>query len=136
MSDQPPETPIRERPLGVTIIAVLAAIGGAVGVLGALAAMSVLTSFGGLAGSIGGFATIVVFIALGTAVVSLVFAYGAWTLQPWAWTLGVVLEVISGITALYQLADGQSSAVITVAIAAVILWYLFQPQVKAAFGQT
>lgn len=118
-----------ERPLGVTIIAILAAIGGVLGLLASLAILGVL-------GAVGGLGTLFVLLALVVSIVSLVFAYGAWTLQPWAWTLGIVLEVLAVINGLYAVARGDASAIISIAIAGVILWYLFQPDVKRAFGRT
>ena len=130
MSDQmPPTSPPRARPVGVTIIAVLAAVNGALSLLAAATLMSVF-------GAVGGLGTMFFLLALVVGVVSLVFAYGAWTLQPWAWTLGVVLQVLGIVYALGQFFDGQASAVVSAALAAIILWYLFQPEVKAAFGRS
>jgi uncharacterized membrane protein (DUF2068 family) len=122
--------PIRaERPLGVTIIAVLAAIGGVFGVIGSIALFSLL-------GSAPGIFAAYALMNLAISVLLLVFAFGAWTLQPWAWTLGVVLEAVAIVLGLYALVDGDASAVVSIALAAVVLWYLFQPSVKAAFGRT
>lgn len=118
-----------ERPLGVTIIAILAAIGGVFGLLASLAILGVL-------GAAGGLGMLFFLLALVVSIVSLVFAYGAWTLQPWAWTLGIVLEVLAVINGLYAVASGDASAIISIAIAGVILWYLFQPDVKGAFGRS
>ena len=76
-------------------------------------------------------------ILLATAVASLVFAYGAWTLKPWAWPLGVALQVISlAISALTVISGGDlTSQIISVVISAIILYYLFQPNIKAVFGR-
>jgi hypothetical protein len=130
----PPPVPLAapapaERPLGVTVIAILAGLGG---VLGLLATLTLL----GAVGLIGGLGTFFFLLALAVAIVSLVFAYGAWTLQPWAWTLGIVLEALAAVNALYAIADGDTSGIVSLLIAGVILWYLFQPDVKAAFGRT
>ena len=73
---QPSQQPsTSERPLGVTILAVLAAIRGVLGLLGSLVLI-------GIGGSVlgGGFA-IFGLIALILSVLYLVFAYGAWTLK-------------------------------------------------------
>ena len=124
--------------MGVTILAVLAAIGG---VFGLLAGASLL-GFGGLAvgaggGFLAGFLTIFGLIVLAQGVIMLVFAYGAWMLQPWGWTLGVgaiVLGLI--INALYILNGSEiASQIVSIAISAVILYYLFTPAVKTAFGR-
>jgi hypothetical protein len=126
----PPTAPTAaERPLGVTIIAILAALGGVLGLLAALTLLSVI-------GLVGGLGTFFFLLALVVAIVSLVFAYGAWTLQPWAWTMGIVLQGLAVVNALYAIADGDTSGIVSLVIAGVILWYLFQPEVKAAFGRT
>src|SRR5512136_930619 len=82
-----------KRPTGITIIAVLMFIGGALSVIGAL------TAFGaGLAGS--GIWSLVIGVA------DLVLAWGLWTLKPWAWmgalgllgfgALSVIIQLIAG----------------------------------------
>ena len=122
----------RERPLGVTILAILAAIGGVLGLLGSVALLGLFSAAGGLY-MILGLLTIVL------SVLYLVFAYGAWTLQPWGWTLGVGLAAASVVITLIGLTQGTQElvgALISLAISGVILYYLFQPDVKAAFGRT
>jgi hypothetical protein len=132
-------TPAAARPMGITILAVLSAIGGVLGILGGVA----LVGLGGLAAASTGSAA---FFGLGavwgilllaTAIASLVFAYGAWTLKPWAWPLGVALQVISlALAALTIISGGDiSSQIIGIAISAIILYYLFQPNIKAVFGR-
>lgn len=130
---QPAPTTTRERPLGVTIIAILAAIGGILGLLGSLAVLGI----SGAAGVGGGVLWGIIFLVL--AVASLAFAYGAWSLKPWAWTLGVGLAVLNVLMALYwftQPGGSIVSLIISLAINGVILYYLFQADVKAAFGRT
>lgn len=120
------------RPMGVTILAVLATIGGVVGLLGSLGLMALASLAGGIWMILG-----LLFIVLSVAY--LVFAYGAWNLRPWAWTLGVGLSAASIVLTLLQLTQGATtivSALISVAISGVILYYLFTPEVKAAFGRS
>ena len=126
-----------ERPLGVTIIAILAAIYGVFGIFGGLVLLLGGTAIGMAAGSaaFGGLAAVVGAVTLVMAILSLVFAWGAWGLQPWAWTLGIVLEAIAIVLGLYNLLSGNGGAVISIAIAALITWYLFQPDVRRAFGR-
>jgi len=118
--------PTSGRPLGITILAILAAIGGVVYLLAFLAAMGL--GFG-----------LVGIISLVLALAYLGFAYGGWTLQPWGWTLGVAIAAAGVLWALYLLIQpGGSiiSLIISVAISGVILYYLYQPDVKAAFGRS
>ncbi|MGA7731810.1 MAG: hypothetical protein WCD37_11135 [Chloroflexia bacterium] len=115
-----------QRPMGITILAVLAAIGG---LFGLFAALSLL---GGPYGIYG-------IISLITSLAYLAFAYGAWTLQPWAWMLGLG---IAGLVILLQilylfLIPGYSivNVIIGAIIPAIIIYYLMTPDVKRAFGQ-
>jgi len=125
-----------QRPTGVTVLAVLAALGGLFAILAGLA----LVGLGGLAGGAagGGFAALLGVLFLIYGVLALVLAYGFWTLKPWAWTLGVGLQGAGIVINILQFMNNTSqivSLVINLAIAGVILWYLFQPHVKAAFGR-
>ena len=127
------------RPQGVTILAILAAIGGVLGLLGSLA----LVGLGGIAagaggGFLGGFIAIFGLVALAQSVLLLAFAYGAWTLQPWAWMLGVAAEIIGIVVSVLLILSGSSisSQIISIVIAGAILYYLMTPGVKAAFGRS
>jgi hypothetical protein len=132
-------TPTAARPMGITVLAVLSAIGGVLGLLGGVA----LIGLGGLAAASTGTAAyfglgaIWGVLLLATAIASLAFAYGAWTLKPWAWPLGVALAIISlALSALTIISGGDiSSQVISVVIQAIILYYLFQPSIKSLFGR-
>jgi hypothetical protein len=135
----PTPAPAAARPMGITILAVLSAIGGVLGILGGVA----LIGLGGLAAASTGTAAyfglgaIWGVILLATAIASLAFASGAWTLKPWAWPLGVALAIISlALSALTVISGGDiSGQIISVVIQAIILYYLFQPSIKALFGR-
>jgi len=120
------------RPTGVTILAILAFIGGVFGILGAL-----LVFLGGTVSLNGGLlidALLILLIAVG----ELAFGIGAWTLRPWAWTIGVAIEAISVAFSIISVILGWnniSGVIISIIIAAVILYYLYTPGVKAAFGR-
>ena len=134
------------RPTGVTILAVLALIGGIFGLIAGLGLMMGGALLGGMMGgsqgvALGGMAFIFGVLGIGIAIAELAFAYGAWTLKPWGWALGiiaaianllfiVVMAVISG-----DLIASLISSVISIAIWAVVLYYLTTPQVKPAFGR-
>jgi hypothetical protein len=132
-----PSTP-SVRPQGVTILAILAAIGGVLGIFGGLAALFGGAVIGGLGGgALGGLLSIIGLVALVQSALELAFAYGAWRLQPWAWTLGVAAAVISLVISVLWIIGGQSlfNQAISIVIAAVILYYLNTPEVKRAFGR-
>ena len=65
-------------------------------------------------------------------------AAGLFTLQPWAWVLGVALQIISLVLAGFSIIGGQdiASQIIGIAIAAIILYYLFQPSIRSLFKAT
>jgi uncharacterized membrane protein (DUF2068 family) len=113
----------QQRPTGITVLAVLAGLGGALQVLGGLFLLS--------SSPIQGIA------ALAAGLLNLAFAYGAWTLKPWAWTLGVALEVISLLGSVVSIATGASVVrqIINVPLALFILYYLLRRDIKEAFGR-
>ena len=134
-----------ERPTGVTILAVLAVIGGLMslffggftallgpavgGELAKEAGESYGTEFGGLMMAMG-----IAFVVLG--LLQLFTAYGLFTLKGWAWLLAVVMQVLSLVLNGIQIFRGQvGGAVVAALIAGGLLDYLFRPHVKRAFGR-
>ncbi|MEI8333670.1 MAG: hypothetical protein WCH74_07440 [Chloroflexota bacterium] len=131
---------MQQRPTGITILAVLSAIGGVFGIFGGF----LVVMGGGILGaatgsaSVGGAVVVLGVVTLVLGIVGLALAYGFWTLQPWAWPLGVALEVINIGVAIAQVVTGSSSipsVAISVIVAGVILYYLTQPAIKRAFGR-
>ena len=119
-----------QRPLGVTVLVILAAFRGVVGLWASIAVVGVLNSLGA-----GDFA-ILNLIWLAIAVVFLVLVYGEWNLKTWAWTLGVGLTAGSILLEAFgMLTEGQPlvGMLVSMTISAVILIFLFQPGVKEAF---
>jgi hypothetical protein len=112
----------QNRPLGVTIIAVLMIIAGIVSLV-----------FGSIFFLFGGF----VLVAVGIA--SIVMAYGLWEGKRWAWIITLILSVIGVISGIASIAIGNVggivSAIIRVIIYGVIIYYLYRPNVKAFFGK-
>ena len=128
----------RVRPQGVTILAILAAIGGVLGILGSLA----LIGLGGVLGAAGGglFGGMTMLFGLGALVVAVLelgFAYGAWTLKPWGWILGIVVAIASLALSLLVVVGGGdiTGQIISIVVAVAIIYYLNTPNVKAAFGR-
>jgi hypothetical protein len=117
------------RPTGVAILAVLEIINGIVLVIGGLfaAAFSVLLIpvpvLGAIAGVIG-------FFALALGIASFLMAWGLLYAKPWAWTITVILTIISLIV------DATSANVIGIVISAIVLYYLYRPHVKSYFGKS
>jgi len=109
-----------ERPGGITILAVLYVIEGlfALGMGGlTMAGGSLIPVFGGLVAAIGAIYVIV-------GLIDFAIAYGLWNLRPWARTVAIIFAII-----------GLLGFPIGTIISIIILWYLFKPEIKEAFGQ-
>ncbi|HEX6067492.1 MAG TPA: hypothetical protein VFZ05_01715 [Nitrososphaera sp.] len=136
------------RPTGVTIIAILNIIGGIIMLIAGVALIAIgsllpdvfeegmsaelegvpLGAAGAVGIALGG-----VIIALG--IFSFIVAYGLWKGLGWAWTLTIVLSVISIALNAVSLASGNFGGIINVIISVVVLYYLYRPHVKAYFGK-
>lgn len=136
----------KPRPTGVTIIAILNIIGGIIMLIAGIAVVAVGSLLPGIfeegmmeAGAIGmlaGGAAVAmgaVIIALG--IFSFVVAYGMLKGMSWAWTLTVVLSVISIALNAVSLASGNFGGIVNIVISAIVLYYLYRPHVKAYFGK-
>ncbi len=136
-----------ERPLGVTILAILAMISGILTIIGGIAFISLgpLLSMAAHRGA--GAALALSFIApFGTAlgavfvvigIISLIVGWGLWKGSSWAWYLSVILLAISLISSVAQMALAPVMAgggIVSIIIDVVILYYLFRPHVKEFFG--
>jgi hypothetical protein len=84
--------------------------------------------FGGIGIAIG-----VVLLAI--AIVSFVVAYGLLKGLGWAWTVSVILSIISIAFNAISIAAGNVSSIISIIISGIILYYLYRPHVKAYFGK-
>jgi hypothetical protein len=154
----------KTRPTGVTIIAILNIISGIIMLFGAIALIAIgailpalppsafnqselqgnLTAgqapippgismvspslLGGIGIAIGG-------VLLALAIVSFVVAYGLLKGLGWAWTVTVILSIISIALNAISIATGNLSSIISIIISGIILYYLYRPHVKAYFGK-
>ena len=136
------------RPTGITILAILALIGGIFGALAGLALLFGGALIGGAIGgaegvAFGGFAFILGLITLAGAGLYLAFAYGSWTAKTYGWALGIIGALWSIVTqAITVLLSGDIvgtlisfSTIVSLAIPIIILYYLNTPNVKAYFGR-
>ena len=127
----------KSRPLGVTIIAILIVIAGILTLLVGIGSIAIgpLTALG------------LVFVAAGVVslvigIAYLVMGYGLWKGRGWAWTISMIVLIIGIIIKLISLpravASGSnfSEDIVSIAISAFILYYLYRPHVKAYFGKT
>jgi hypothetical protein len=74
-----------------------------------------------------------ILIAIG--IISFVVAYGLLKGRPWAWTLTVILSIISIVLNAISIATGNIASIVSLIISGIILYYLYRPHVKAYFGK-
>jgi hypothetical protein len=74
-----------------------------------------------------------ILIAIG--IFSFVVAYGLLKGKAWAWTLTVVLSIISIVLNAISVALGNIASIVSIIISGIILYYLYRPHVKAYFGK-
>ena len=152
----------KSRPTGVTIIAILSIIGGVIMLFGGIALLAAgiilpslppsafqngnLTIDGNLTGSgmpfsgippsfFGGTATVIGGVLIAIGIVSFIVAYGLLKGMRWAWTVTVVLEIISIALNAISIATGNIGGIVSIIISGIILYYLYRPHVKAYFGK-
>ncbi len=117
----------RSRPLGISIIAVITAIQG---ILGIIASIILLTGGGGAR---------VIEIGVFTLILSFLYlflAWGLWTLQTWAFWSAVVIEVIALINGIMGFVGNRPAVgVLSIVLPVILLIYLFADRnVRAAFS--
>ncbi|MCX6700626.1 MAG: hypothetical protein NTV68_12035 [Methanomicrobiales archaeon] len=117
------------RPLGVTILGILWIIGGLFAIIGGVLGGAILSvaGFGGIGAALGVGAFII-------GIIDLLLGIGCFKAWSWVWIVGVIFSAISILIGIVSLLTTGFSALLGIIIAAIILYYLFQPQVKAYFG--
>lgn len=131
-----------KRPVGVTILAIIALIYGAFSLLLVLlGTLGLLLKTSGVAPITYSSGTLV-YATISDAVLGalyLAFGIGAFWLKSWAWMAGLVALALDIVRQIVGLIQGVSTskiiiAVITIVIALVLIGYLVRPHVRAAFG--
>lgn len=136
------------RPIGITILAILAGIFGILLVIGGVlvaALASVISelveanaSAFGFTGMGVDFGALFTAALVGIAAIGVIFgvlhfaiAYGFWIGAGWSRWLAIVLSILGIIGGVIVLPSG----IVLIGVYALILWYLMQPYVKTFFGQ-
>ena len=121
-----------KRPFGITVIAILALLGGLFGLCWPIMIFTGSTFLGPIFGTVGVIAGI--FLIVGP-ILQLIFAYGAFKLSSWAWYLGLISTGLTVIGVVINLFDGASfwSAVWGSIWSIIIFVYLLTPGVRQAF---
>ncbi|MGA8565366.1 MAG: DUF2127 domain-containing protein [Nitrososphaeraceae archaeon] len=150
----------RSRPLGVTIVAILAIIDGIILLTGGILAVTIvpLVSSGlngtlsnitvtdqqgqqvkvqstGMTGMVATIAIIAGSVAIVLGLVWFGLAWGLLTGKGWAWIITVILSIISIVFGIVGIASGGAPSIISLIINGVILYYMYRPNVKSYFGR-
>ncbi len=130
---------MNQRPMGVTILSILAFINGVVGILfGGLGAL-----FGGALGAIGapaagGLVAVWGLLSLVVGVAWVYVGWGFWRLVKSSWRFGIFVAaasiMVSILVALFSGVGIGIGTIVGIAITIAIIYYLLTPEVKAAFG--
>ena len=120
-----------ERPLGVTILGILWIIFGLFWLVGAFVGGAILTVVG--LAAIGAIIGVVLFVI---GIIDILLGIGCFKAWGWVWIVGVIFMAINVLIGLVSLISSPVTGLVTIIVAAIILWYLFQPKVKAYFGRT
>ena len=115
----------RNRPLGVTIIAILAVLGGIGSLLSGLTVLAIIPMIGIIFGGI--------LIIIGLAYFAV--AYGLWKGLRWAWVLTLIVSVIGIVVGIGSIIVGNVGSLFHVIVNAIVIYYLYRPNVKAYFGK-
>jgi hypothetical protein len=135
---------IVQRPGGVVVIAVLYWLSAfTLLIMGVIMAVG-FTAFGavaqGMMGLFAGFGVIGGIVLLGFGAVLAFLGYSLFQLNEWARVTTIVLVAlgfIAAVFALFSFGGGtRISALFRMAVDAVIIWYLVQPQVSSAFRRS
>ena len=150
----------RTRPIGVTIIAILAIIDGIVLLTGGILAVTIVplissglngalsnitvtnqqgqqvnvhsTSMNGIVATV---AIVAGSIAIVLGIVWFVLAWGLLTGKGWAWIITLILAIISVIFSIVGIVSGGAPSIISLIINGIILYYMYRPNVKSYFGR-
>jgi hypothetical protein len=121
--------PEMERPLGVTIIGILNILSGLFYLVGGLALGAILAIAIPLLGGIIGALLVII------GIIYIILGIGCFKGWGWVWTLTVIFSILGILISLVSLVVGNFTSIVSIIIAAIILWYLFQEEPKKFFGK-
>jgi len=138
----------RQRPVLLTVLAILAIIFGALAILGSLTLFGLgaigVASTSANVQTAAGSAIIVGILSLIGGALELLFGIGTLLDRAWAWWLGIIglsLSILSNLISIVlgainnTLGSAIAGSIIGLVVAGLILYYLNTPAVKAYFGR-
>ena len=143
---------VASRPTGVIVLAVVAVIVGVTDILAGLGDIGIAGGFlsdHGFGETLDGIMNVVGVALVAVGVLGLATGYGLLRGKSWAWLitrLWASVCIVAGVVGVgvSLLSDTRTSQILgtmigssgTAIVAAGVLWYLYRPGVKAAFGRT
>ncbi|HZD12363.1 MAG TPA: zinc ribbon domain-containing protein, partial [Candidatus Binatus sp.] len=128
------------RPIGVTIIALLAILVGVIGLVAGVAMAAFSSMFASIGFGVGGLLSTLGYIIAGVVLFfGLIWVLTGWGFmngKGWARTLCLIFSILSLIGTIFVAASGSISGIAGVAIWIIMLYYLFTPPVKSFFGSS
>jgi len=68
-------------------------------------------------------------------IASFVVAWGLLKGKGWAWTVTIIITIISLVSNALSIVSGNIGAIVGIIIDGVIIYYLYRPNVKSYFGR-
>ena len=143
---------VESRPTGVLVLAVVAVVVGVTDILTGLGDIGIAGGFlsdHGFGETLDGIMNVVGIALVAVGVLGLATGIGLWRGQNWAWVitrLWASVCIVAGVVGVgvSLLSDTLTSQILgtiigstgTAIVAAGVLWYLYRPSVKAAFGRS
>jgi uncharacterized membrane protein (DUF2068 family) len=134
-----------QRPTGVTILAVLQIIGGLLSLLFGLSGLlfggaMVATDAAEATGAPLDMGPVMMTVGIASVIIGLIgliAGYGLFTLQGWGWLMAIVFAAANVLRNLVSLVQGINvpGAIIGIVVSGLIIYYLYRPNVKRAFGK-
>jgi len=127
------------RPFGITLLAVLHVLQALFFFLGGIVLITlgafIRRGLFGLPRFLNGVVSLIGVVVIVIGLLYLGLAWGLWTGKGWAWILSLVLAAMGLIVSLISLVRGGFGTIVVLILDAIILYYLFRPNVRAFFGE-
>jgi len=122
-----------DRPLLITIIAVLAIIVGILTIMGGLLMVAADEVLDGMVDLDLSWIHALGYISIVLGLLALIVGYSLWKGWTIAWYLSLIYFAVNGILSLVNIVLGSYSDILSLVIAVVVIYYLFRPHVKSFF---
>jgi hypothetical protein len=129
--ERPQYTVRPDRPVGVTCLSCLSAVGGGLALIIGLMLLAIPSDQ--IEPGAQGLISLSALLVFAVAGISFAAARGLWFLQKWAWYLSLAMEVLGiGLSAI-QLLSG-TNTLAEIIVAGIVVYYLYRRNVREAFG--